>query len=293
MKAKFFLLTIFLLSILFAKGQDYEYIPFVEEGTRWSYASITMAYEGGSKYKAGYAVYQLKGDTIINGLNYKKLYGGCSEVYQAALREENKKVYIIKVQEEEKCFFDFNLQKGDFMVSGSNNHHYRVTKVDTIQIGESKRKRFVFSSGYETWIEGIGALEGFYPLQGRILSLEGQGINYQKKDSEVVYKTDEWYFNENECDNNGLKFPQSSCLLRILQRNGEIELQTDAGNFESGQVYLYSIQGELMYSIGVKGEANIIIPVSGFSTGTYLIIFQEDKTKKIWKDKVFVNNHIH
>lgn len=190
--------TLFYLSIFLLRGQDYVYAPFVEEGTRWSYAFVRQV--SPIDYKAGYFGYQIKGDTIINGLNYKKLLDGCSEDYLAALREEDKRVYIIKKQEDERLFFDFNLQEGDYMKSGSNGSLYLVTKIDTIQIGETKRKRFVFDSVYETWIEGIGALEDFYPLQGRLLGSDDQGINYQKKGVEIIYKTDEWYFKENECD---------------------------------------------------------------------------------------------
>ena len=65
MKAKILIVYLFLLSILFIKGQDYTYVPYVEEGTRWSYAIIYFNYPI-SVYRAEYATYQLMGDTIIN-----------------------------------------------------------------------------------------------------------------------------------------------------------------------------------------------------------------------------------
>jgi len=292
MKTKIFFSILLLLSVSFAKGQEYTYIPFVEEGKIWSYATVyQVGYlpGGGPEYRAGYSNYQIKGDTIINGLNYKKLYAGCSDkdyYLGVCLREENKKVhFIIEGRDNGQPFFDFNLQEGDWV-----GYLYQVTKIDTIQIGETKRKRFAFGPGnvYETWIEGIGALEDFYPLNGRLLGLYDQGINYQKKGSDLIYKTEKWYFNENDCDYSDIKSLLSFSPLKLLQRKGEVELQPDAGIFVSGWVYVYSIQGKLLYTKPANINSSIIIPTSGFSNGTYIIQLTEDKTKKTWSGKVII-----
>jgi len=199
------LIIIFLrLSILFLRGQDYVYAPFVEDGTHWSYAFIRQV--GVTDFAADYSIYHLQGDTVIDGINYKKLLLGCSENYIAALREDNKKIFIVEEQEDEKLLFDFNLQEGDWV-----SNLYQVTKIDTVLIDNTKRKRFVFGSGYETWIEGIGSLEDIYPFRAILLCYESRGINYQKKGSEVVYKTDEWYFNEDDCN------PVYSQSMRLLE----------------------------------------------------------------------------
>jgi len=206
MKTKILIVIFLQLSIPFLQGQDYVYAPFVEDGMLWSYAFIRQV--GITDFKADYSIYHLQGDTVIDGLNYKKLFSDCSENYIAALREENKKIFIVKAQEEEKLLYDFNLQEGDWV-----GYSHQVTKIDTILIGNTKRKRFVFDSGYETWIEGIGSLEDFYPLRGRLLGYEEQGINYQKKGAELVYKTDKWYFNENDCN------PVPSQTMKLLDEN--------------------------------------------------------------------------
>lgn len=288
MRIKIFALNLLLFSISFIKGQDYAYVPLVEEGTRWSYAFIRqIGYVPGDvptpDYAAGYSTYQLKGDTTINGIIYKKLLDGCSGNYIAAMREENQRVFAIKEQEEEQILYDFNLQEGDWV-----GYLYQVTKIDTIQIGETKRKRFFFNLGYETWIEGIGALEDFFSLQGRLLDYVDQGINYQKKGFEFVYKTDKWYFNENDCKNSDIRPPLSYNPLKLIQRKGEIELQPDVGIFETGRVCVYSMQGNLLYMLPVKRNTNIIIPTSGFSSGTFIIQLMEEKTNKTWNRKVII-----
>ena len=271
MKTKNFLLTFLLFSISFAKGQDYTYIPLVEEDTRWSYAFISQV--GYIDYSAGYETYQLKGDTIISGLNYKKLLYGCSENYIAALREENKQVFIIREQEDEQLMYDFNLQEGDWA-----NELHQVTKIDMIQIGNTQRKRFVLSSGWETWIEGIGALEDFYPLRGRLLGYADQGINYQKKGSEIVYKTDEWYFNENECIPNDVRLPLSSvdCVIQI--QGGDINIRFVTK--ETVQISLSDIGGRLYYHSPLLSMTDVTIPSLSFPKGIYLLtIFNSDKNQ--------------
>ncbi|MDR1526311.1 MAG: hypothetical protein LBS46_01410 [Dysgonamonadaceae bacterium] len=82
-------ILILLLSVPFAKGQDYIYVSLVEEGVRWSYARVRQV--GTIDLETEYSSYRLKGDTVINDVNYKKLLFGCSENYIAALREDDKK----------------------------------------------------------------------------------------------------------------------------------------------------------------------------------------------------------
>ena len=265
MKTKIFLLTLLLFSVLFAKGQDYTYIPFVEEDTKWSYAFITWV---GYDLRASYATYQLKGDTIISGLNYKKLYEGCSEDYCiAALREENKKVFIKEFhQDEERLFYDFNLQEGDNMI-GYSGHEWQVISIDTVQIGNTKRKRFDFYG--EIWIEGIGAIEDFYPLRARLLVFADQGINYQKKGSEIVYKTDEWYFNENECTQNAIQSPLSSgdCVIQVQEGAINIRFFTK----ETVQISLSDTAGRMYYHSPSLSATDVTIPSQSFPKGIYLL----------------------
>jgi len=274
MNTKIFLLTFIFLSISFAKGQDYTYIPWVEEGTRWSYASVWQV--GYFDYEAGYETYQLKGDTIISGLNYKKLLYGCSENYIAALREEDKKVFIReKEQEDERLMYDFNLQEGDWITYNIYDT-YQVTKIDMIQIGETNRKRFWFGL-YETWIEGIGALEDFYPMQGRLTDSSSQGINYQKKGSEIVYKTEEWYFNENECNSSDIRPPLSSMNYEIKIQEGNIHIRFFTN--ETVQISLNDISGRLYYHSSLS-TTDVTIPSQSFPKGIYLLkTFNSDKNQ--------------
>ena len=213
---------------------------------------------------------------MINGLNYKKLLYGCSETYMAALRENNKQVFIKEShQDDERLFYDFNLQEGDIMIGYDGNEH-RVASIDIVQIGNTQRKRFVF--GYETWIEGIGSLDDFYPLGGRMLGYMGQGINYQKKGAELVYKTDAWYFNENDCPPSDIRPPLSPTDCVVQVKNGDINIRFFTK--ETVQIRLSDISGRLYYHTPSLSTMDVTIPSQSFPKGIYVLkIFNLDKTQ--------------
>ena len=147
-----------------------------------------------------------------------------------------------------------------------------------------------------TFIEGIGPNISFEPLFSES-SFEPEFnewcwavcfICYENEND--LWKTDLSAFSDREClfyisygdiSKINLDFP-----LKLIQRNGEIELQPDAGSFNSGWVYMYSMQGQLLYAKPVQGDANIIIPTSGFSKGAYIVRVIDEKTQKSRSVKV-------
>ena len=89
------------------------YTPLIKEGKIWCYT--------GSDRSAPYpqrAIERFRGDTIIGGVSYHKLYRTYSyalkeDVYRAAFREEGKKVYCVKEgSTEEVLAYDFGLPLG-------------------------------------------------------------------------------------------------------------------------------------------------------------------------------------
>ena len=97
-----------LLSIGQAAAQDYEYVPLVREGVKWTYSIQDYHYEeyyetnparGDNKV---YRTLEIKGDTVINGKAYKAVhmcvddqYSEPLDVVPVYLREEDKMVYGI------------------------------------------------------------------------------------------------------------------------------------------------------------------------------------------------------
>ncbi|MDR0683395.1 MAG: T9SS type A sorting domain-containing protein [Dysgonamonadaceae bacterium] len=264
MKTNILLLISFLFSTALLKGEGYIYIPYVEDSCRWSYCQL---YQVSMKdYKVDYSTYQLKGDTTINGLTYKKLYYSCSENYIAALREENRKVFIKENQQDECLLYDFNLQEGDYMEK--NEMSYLITKIDTVQIGETQRKRFFFDGGYDIWIEGIGSLYHFYALQAFLLGYETESINYQKKGTAIIYQSEAWYFNGNECNTSALHKINPETVYPVFNLNSN-QLEIHGLLNGSYLLELYEMGGKQLLSETIN-KGNSQLNTSNLISGIYI-----------------------
>ena len=148
-----------LTASLSAQGQSV-YDRFVENGKAWRYRcwnQPTSYYE--------YYEYTLSvcGDTVIGGQEYKKICQNDAANYQFALREENRKVYMVACNHTTpQLLYDFNLKKGDTVSPNEGEPPYVVTDIDTVSCGGRLFRRFHFSNeqGWtNTWIEGIGSPE--------------------------------------------------------------------------------------------------------------------------------------
>ena len=154
--------------------------PFLQEGKEW-YTRCVHYFLG-----EFFHTERIEGDTILDGVAYKKLYDG--NVVEGFLREENGKV-LGKVGSyyddydtsdwSSHLVYDFSLGKGDTTVS----HDYfrlNVNTVDTILVdGEPYRRLGIgcysyygggtdYSNGdtQEYWVEGIGSDVGPDPGPG-------------------------------------------------------------------------------------------------------------------------------
>ena len=165
---KYILFISFVFSQLTANAQEsYEYQPFIKEGKVWNVTYFT--HEGRVSHLKTFII---KGDTIIEGKQYKKFFLDNNYVY--SLREDEKKVYAIACKDkygnpntEEKLWYNFDVSKGDIIDMGESYMH--VIEIDTIFINGMKRKLFHM---YETskdypeaqskgvWIEGVGCSMG-------------------------------------------------------------------------------------------------------------------------------------
>lgn len=196
-----FYLSLFTWNI---QAQEYQYYPIVSnDNVVWSYCDAVKL--EADKYDLNYSQLRFDGDTIINEISYKKLYlynCGTTGDYMVAMREVEKKVYIVeKNTSEELLVYNFDLNEGDIFESPLTSSTYQVTKVEMVEINGKLRKKFSFDENYDIWIEGIGSLAHRYlpyPLTAIPLYELGLFLNYQKVNDEITYKTDEFYFNENE-----------------------------------------------------------------------------------------------
>jgi hypothetical protein len=158
-------------------------LPTVVEGRVWNVVRIIPAEPPESDTMPGYYkdikgrwgvgwphTFEIKGDTVMGGTTYKKLFLDGSFV--SGLREEDGRVY--------ECYwdgypemrsFDFNLQSGDIFKDEANDmDQMEVKQVRTFNFSGMNRRcmdMWVFQEGQEIidglvdyWIEGIGCMGG-------------------------------------------------------------------------------------------------------------------------------------
>jgi len=190
-------------------SQDYEYVAFPSSNAIWS---EFYGRELTNSYLSSYDKVALNGeDTLINQLNFKKLYlfeGTSFELnnatYIGALREENKKIYYIGDTihlgkpfgysvPTEILLYDFNVNIGDTLnCEGellANFNCLIVESIDTISIGNTLRKRISFETSYTKWIEGIGSVQGLL-FEGEPITTKGQprgDLICFKQNDEILY----------------------------------------------------------------------------------------------------------
>lgn len=269
------ILTTLLLYIFFlSDAQNYEYTPLVKEGLSWSYCDVVKA--GGEEYKLYYYQFNFSGDTIINDIAYKKLFQrDCSSnglIYIASMREDNKKVYAVyQGQQPEQLIYNFNLAVGDSIQSPYGNPYlyYHVTKVDTIELASGKRKRIELD--FDTWIEGIGTLNRFmmHPLHAIPLYDLGVRINYQKQGAQIIYKTNEWYLNENDCNFSSVEETELDKLVVYFITPELLKVATELSEPDCTIELLDLFGKKLMQKHTDIG--NTTIDVSGLPEGLYIL----------------------
>ena len=115
-----------------AAQEERDYVPFVEEGKVWYCAAYDYPYDSDDIYPSTPedhpctpedpdgegidCIFTMCGDTLINDLEYKKVYcqfeeyyGDGEQHYYCAVREEARQVFIIEEEaKEEKLIYDFS-----------------------------------------------------------------------------------------------------------------------------------------------------------------------------------------
>jgi hypothetical protein len=128
-------------------------------------------------------------DTLINGLEYNKVFRFYSEppdpssaVYIGAIREDDhQRVFYLgehpfsyPVSDTgEIMIYDFSVNVGDTIREGlfTTNEYLLVSEIDSFQIGETLRKRIHFENYADTkWIEGMGNERGLLFYSGELLN---------------------------------------------------------------------------------------------------------------------------
>lgn len=144
--------TIVITFIFALASWSKEYIPFVEEGKTWEiYELVTwQSYPGYGEIEIH--ICELNGDTIINGLTYKKFMDNGK--YDGGFREEDKKVYFNWPSfGGETLVYDFNLSDND------TYEEHTVKREKDVETSGMKLPVWSLTMGnmVNYWIEGVGS----------------------------------------------------------------------------------------------------------------------------------------
>ena len=183
-----YVMTLLLLcaALMGRAQQSDDYRPMLVEGRSWRGVEQSA---GGPKYEFTYTI---KGDTVIGGETFKKLYVLRERSYRdktmhycLAMQEADRKVYIVRAGETVKAkLYDFSLGEGDVVYGVydgligklvdaplSKGCSLTVVRVDTISLDygsfrrlllrqeavDDKGKESAGAYGHLVWIEGVGA----------------------------------------------------------------------------------------------------------------------------------------
>ena len=185
--SKYFILLLAIAMRMTSLAQS-TFEPIVVDGRIWNVVSIHPAEPPESDTIPGYYqdikgrwgtgwhhTYELKGDTIMGGVPYKKLF--FDGKFISGLREEDGRVYeCYEDGHPELMAFDFNLQPGDIFKDEVNDmDQMQVKQVSTYNFNGTNRRCmdiWAYVEGQEIidglvdyWIEGIGCMNGpHYPF---------------------------------------------------------------------------------------------------------------------------------
>jgi hypothetical protein len=157
-----------LLTIISISGQNY--FPVVEENKKWNVMYVGFPGFGDTIYSTN--TYKFEGDTVINGLNYLKVYKSEEEIpelwtLEGCIREDqDKKVYFNKWGID-YLKYDFGVEIGDTIEISPNYSPLQVLveSIDSVIINGIYRKSILlkditYSNAHELWIEGVGSNRG-------------------------------------------------------------------------------------------------------------------------------------
>ncbi len=286
MMKKLLFFTAILTAISFVvQAQEYQYVPFPDSGAVWSemYSSeeTLVVYERFTVTRE---------DTLINNLQYRKLYIFYDEIFDKAnakcvggIREdEQKKVYYngegvhsFKPSNNEGSgvlLFDFSVSVGDTIKNGNSSHgDIIIEDIDTIQVGQTLRKVYQLNQSWVKWIEGIGSTKGLLFTSGDLPTggaANGDLICFLQNDS-VLYHDD--YYNDCFPSNVGIELKKLNLGIQVYPNpaNGNT-VRFEWGESEIENIEIFNLLGELVGSTTVTAKSFVDYPTNKMQPGIYV-----------------------
>ena len=303
---KIILVLFFSTLFLNSNSQSWIYHPFPDTNAFWGDRGWNIY----NQYLCYNTRFGINGDTIINAMNYKKIYSLYDSTltnpkshYYAAIREQNKRVYTVVDPFPEDLLYDFNLSLGDTLtqhvslIMGTVDTFSRVvTQIDSILLLDGTyRKRWTFYpasqiSNYSSVVEGIGSItaEGlFQPLMNTTI-LNGNNYNFECfKQNDTAFYVDNPACNHCFCtlltdikkikeQENLLFFPNSLFSSSSILLNAQLN---------DAEVIIYDMLGKEIMKKKLTGN-RMEIEKGNLESGVYFVKVSTEE--RLWVGKIIV-----
>lgn len=286
--------SIFIIFILISVNYSTGYAQFFDSSTIWS--------EANAKY-----YFNVENDTILNSTNYhviKKYTNDTTFHYSngsfyAIVREENRKIFWLNSDGEEKLLYDFTLNQGDSVyITSMSIYDYGYDStlliceaIDTIiDLDEHERQRFkmrtsdpspYYNTDIEYWVYGIGSTLGFFNSGHlKIATMDQQDplLYCCHKNINIVYHDE----NQSSCHQSTLNIEVAKKNLVEIYPNPVLDYLIIKTENEIETIHIHDIKGKVV----VKNKGKYL-DLSTLNKGTYTIFISfkngENANRKIVK----------
>lgn len=278
---------------------------YLAANSKWRINSVGLSSVAPCWTQGNYVV-EIAGDTVISGLEYKKLiYHGiqlemminpvpgqaiCSppvtfSLPYAFLRQDGWKLYKYELNYQiDTLLYDFELEVGDTLPMTCNNLSNSITvdSISFLQFGNESRKVFHLSENSDQihfLIEGIGHEKGLIGPMQLFEFFESVLICFQKDD--VTYYSNPMEF----CGMNvGLENLNSTLHFSIFPNPATdfISIQGDLGTQEPISISILDATGRIVLTDAVlKSQENLLLDISGFQVGFYTLAISAGDKKQV------------
>lgn len=300
MKQKILLLVIigFFLLQMQIKLQAQEYVPFPDSNAIWS-----EVFTNEQPFEIETYQYGISGDTIINTIQYQKIYLLNDTVYPlvtgqycGAIREDSTKIiFVIDCNcaypgsgQDEVILYDFSKSIGDTVFVGIDGlgptGYLIINYIDSMLIEDDYRKTFHFLGYEEYWIEGMGSTRGlFSPIQAQPPGFQKWKLICFNQDNEVKYLNPEFNtcfpiltgINTKELENNNIKiFPHPVINISVIDFMNNT-------SFMYQYIDFYNIFGQKVNHINIKDRKQIFIKKIDYMPGLYVYRISGQNMKSV------------
>lgn len=244
------------------------------------------------------------GDTMLDGVSYKRLYEKWSDFFNidyeliGYVREIPDKVYYRPIDKtDDYLLYDFSLGVGDSTSMFYQQYegwrvYVRIDSIVSRYIGDTIRECYYVSSRdegyqnwgfYNTWIEGIGAKEGFLNSfqKQEIGGYSWPQLLCYKDHGEILYMNDHY----NTCIIGGNDSVEENGPKNLFFDNSRSMLRFTGHWDSSSSVSIYNLLGQRVYFNG--NLCNDHLDLNDLKQGLYIVVLQSEKSVSCLK---FIKN---